>query len=50
MLEVINIDKLQYIAFVDHNFNKINKIKKNDTIILIAGYVGTTRLIDNIWI
>ena len=50
MLKVLNIDKLQYIEFVDNDFNKINKIKKNSSIILIAGFVGTTRLIDNIWV
>ena len=50
MLKVLNIDKLQYIEFVDYEFNKIDKIQKNNSIILIAGFVGLTRLIDNIWV
>jgi len=28
----------------------MSKIEKNNTIILVAAYVGKTRLIDNIWI
>jgi len=50
MLEVLDVDKLQYIAFVDRDFNYIDKIIPGNTIILIAAYVGNTRLIDNIWI
>jgi len=50
MLEILDVDKLQYIAFVDRDFNYIEKIIPGNTIILIAAYVGSTRLIDNIWI
>ncbi len=50
MLKILDVDKLQYIAFVDRDFNYIEKIQPNNTIILIAAYVGSTRLIDNIWI
>jgi len=50
MLKILKVDKLQYIAFVDREFNFINKIKENNTIILIAAFVGNTRLIDNIFI
>ncbi|PSM52305.1 pantothenate synthetase [Campylobacter blaseri] len=42
--------KIDYIEFVDKEFNKIDKIKLGESIILIAVYVGPTRLIDNIWI
>jgi len=50
MLEILDIDELQYIAFVDREFNYINKIQLQNTIILIAAKVGETRLIDNIQI
>ncbi len=50
MEKILDVDKLQYIAFVDRDFNYINKIIPGNTIILIAAYIGSTRLIDNIWI
>jgi len=50
MLKVLDVDKLQYIAFVDRNFNYISKIEEKNSIILIAAFVGNTRLIDNIYI
>ncbi len=50
MIRILDVDKLQYIAFVDRDFNYIDKIIPGNTIILIAAYVGNTRLIDNIWI
>lgn len=45
-----DIDKIDYVAIVDREFNYINQIKIGDSIILIAGWVGKTRLIDNMWI
>jgi len=50
MLNILKLDKVQYIAFVDREFNFIDEIEENNTIILIAGFVGNTRLIDNIFI
>ena len=50
MEKILDVDKLQYIAFVDRDFNYIDKIIPGNTIILIAAYIGNTRLIDNIWI
>ncbi len=50
MLEILDVDELQYIAFVDREFNYIDKIKPQNTIVLIAAFIGSTRLIDNIWI
>ena len=50
MLNILDVDEVQYIAFVDRNFNFIKEIEPNNTIILIAAKVGKTRLIDNIFI
>ncbi len=45
-----NVEKLEYIAFVNRDFHQISQIEPNNTIILIAAFVGKTRLIDNIWV
>ncbi len=45
-----NVDKLEYIAFVNRAFHQISKVEPDNTIILIAAFVGKTRLIDNIWL
>jgi len=50
MLKNLDVDKLQYIAFVDREFNYIDKIEEKNSIILIAAFVGNTRLIDNIYL
>ena len=50
MKKILDVDELQYIAFVDREFNAINEIIPNNTIILIAAFIGTTRLIDNIFL
>ena len=44
------VNTIEYIAIVDRNFKKLDTIEIGDTIILIAAWVGKTRLIDNIWI
>ncbi|QOG11591.1 pantoate--beta-alanine ligase [Arcobacter sp. FWKO B] len=41
---------VEYIAFVNREFNEIEKIEVKNSIILVAARVGVTRLIDNIWI
>ena len=45
-----SVDKLDYVAIVNRAFEEIEQIEIGNTIILVAAYVGTTRLIDNIWI
>ncbi|BCD68637.1 pantoate--beta-alanine ligase [Nitratiruptor sp. YY09-18] len=50
MYDILEPIKLDYVEIVDREFNQIDQIKIGDTIILVAGYVGSTRLIDNIWI
>ena len=42
--------EIEYVIIVDHNFKLINTIEIKNSIILIAVKIGTTRLIDNIWI
>lgn len=41
---------VEYIAFCDRRFRQIETIGLKNSIILVAARVGTTRLIDNIWI
>ena len=50
MLEILEPIKLDYVEIVNREFEPIQKIEIGNTIILVAGYVGSTRLIDNIWI
>jgi len=45
-----SVDKLDYIAIVDREFNRLDKVEIGNTILLVAAFVGTTRLIDNIWV
>jgi len=50
MREVMKNLNIEYIAFVDRNFKKKERIELKNSIILVACRVNTTRLIDNIWI
>ncbi len=50
MREILEDIKLDYVEIVDREFEPIENVVVGDTIILVAGYVGSTRLIDNIWI
>ncbi len=43
-------ESVEYIAFVDRDFRPIENVEIGDTIILVAAWVGKTRLIDNIWL
>ena len=42
--------EVEYIALVNRQFVAIERVELGNTIILVAGRVGETRLIDNIWI
>jgi len=44
------VDRIEYIAAVDRNFKRVETVEIGNTIILVAAWVGETRLIDNIWI
>ena len=40
---------VEYVAIVNRAFESIEKVVLGNTIILVAARVGTTRLIDNVW-
>jgi len=42
--------QIEYIQITNKNLELIETLKQNDSIILIAVKLGTTRLIDNIWL
>ena len=44
------VDELEYVAIVDRRFRPLERIQKGNSIVLVAAKVGTTRLIDNLWI
>jgi len=44
------VDELEYVAIVDRDFRQIGSIEEGNSIILVAAKVGTTRLIDNLWV
>jgi len=44
------VDRIDYVQIVDRQFRAIDTIQKGNTIILVAAYVGSTRLIDNLWV
>ncbi len=45
-----SVDKLDYVAIVDREFNNLETVEIGNSIILVAAFVGTTRLIDNLWL
>jgi pantoate--beta-alanine ligase len=50
MQETLEPLKAQYIEIVNRDFKTIKTVEIKNSIILVACKVGTTRLIDNIWI
>ena len=50
MLEILQDTEIEYVEIIDREFNKLKEVEIKNTIILVAAYVGKTRLIDNIWI
>jgi pantoate--beta-alanine ligase len=51
MLMVLKeVDKVEYVAIVDREFNALKEVEIGNTIILVAAWVGKPRLIDNLWI
>lgn len=50
MKEVLYPLEISYVAIVSRDFKAIKKVVIGDTIILVEAKVGTTRLLDNIWL
>lgn len=50
MLEVLQEVDVEYVALVNREFKAIDDIEIGNTIMLVAAGVGSTRLIDNLWI
>ncbi|ASM37145.1 MAG: pantoate--beta-alanine ligase [Campylobacter sputorum] len=50
MLQILEPLKVDYVAITDKNLAEVQKIELGNTIILVAVYIGQTRLIDNIWL
>ncbi|ADV46829.1 pantoate--beta-alanine ligase [Nitratifractor salsuginis] len=44
------VDRLEYVAIVDREFRPLERVEEGNTIILVAAWVGKTRLIDNLWL
>ena len=49
-LLLTSVDTLDYVAIVDREFRNLEKLEIGNSILLVAAFVGTTRLIDNLWI
>jgi pantoate--beta-alanine ligase len=49
MIEVLKPLDVEYVAIVNRQFEAISEVVLGDTIVLVAARVGTTRLIDNVW-
>jgi pantoate--beta-alanine ligase len=50
MLEVLKPLKVEYVEILDRRFNYIQKVEISNSIVLVEAIVGTTRLLDNIWL
>jgi pantoate--beta-alanine ligase len=49
MLAILHPLDVEYVTIVNRRFEAINEVIIGDTIVLIAARVGSTRLIDNMW-
>jgi pantoate--beta-alanine ligase len=50
MKKIMSKIDIEYVAITNRKFEKLEKIEVGNSMILVAARVGTTRLIDNIWI
>ena len=44
------VTKMEYVAIVNRKFQPLEEVVPGETIILVAAWVGKTRLIDNLWV
>ncbi len=49
MLDILEPLNVEYVAIVNRRFEAIDEVIIGDTIVLVAARVGSTRLIDNVW-
>lgn len=49
-LETLNKVEVEYLAFCDHLLREIPQILPSQTLVLLTAKVGTTRLLDNLWL
>jgi pantoate--beta-alanine ligase len=50
MLDILSPTEVEYVEIVDRNFNLLETVEINNSVILVAARVGKTRLIDNMWV
>ena len=50
MRMVLSEVEVEYVTLVNHQFEQLDEVELGNTIILVAAKVGSTRLIDNLWI
>ena len=50
MEEVLSQTRLEYVEIVDREFNLLKEVEIGNSILLVATRVGSTRLIDNMWV
>lgn len=49
-LKTLDKVEVEYLAFCDHSLQEISKILPSQTLVLLTAKVGTTRLLDNLWL
>ncbi|MBN2782659.1 MAG: pantoate--beta-alanine ligase [Campylobacterales bacterium] len=50
IVEILNPLEIIYVEILDREFNPIKEVQIGNSVILVEAKVGTTRLLDNIWI
>jgi pantoate--beta-alanine ligase len=50
MKEILSPLEIGYVAVVNRDFEPVSEIEVGNTVILVEAVVGTTRLLDNIWL